>query len=397
MSHDVDEGEFPCSPLSGYHSDSLTLNDSAILDEDSGYEPGEEEVKEYAQFLGMDLDQHADLLWIAREGLKAPLPPPWKPCKTKEDPPRMYYFNFETGESSWEYPCDKQYKELFLKELEKKENKKGVAIKLFCDNVSKSPPPQVEVSNESTPQKSKKNETTEKPAENIVANNVEQNAKESNKSARKESDKTPKETTQKSENSEKEISEQAKVSPVDKTNGRKLSEKKQTTPAEKVQALRAETQVAVLEHKLREARAEHATTVAELAAEIARLADDLAAAESKCSEVVAELAAKAEFKEKLAATARSDAAAKASVAAANRERDDALAELAQLRQLTSDAREKSTPNERSVDSEKLRERLGAHDEEWNAKLSSVKGMVQQIKDYLESNGANEHSKLSSAP
>lgn len=47
--------------------------DSIILEEeiDPDYVPTEEEVLEYAKWLGMDLvaDQH--LFWIAKEGLKA--------------------------------------------------------------------------------------------------------------------------------------------------------------------------------------------------------------------------------------------------------------------------------------------------------------------------------------
>ncbi len=39
-------------------------------------------MEEYAIWLGMDLDKDKDLIWIAREGLKSPLPENWKPCKT---------------------------------------------------------------------------------------------------------------------------------------------------------------------------------------------------------------------------------------------------------------------------------------------------------------------------
>jgi len=31
----------------------------------------------------------------------------------------VYYFNFETGESLWDHPCDAQYKALYAKEKEK--------------------------------------------------------------------------------------------------------------------------------------------------------------------------------------------------------------------------------------------------------------------------------------
>jgi centrosomal protein CEP164 len=37
------------------------------------------EILEYAQWLGMDVQREPDLVWIAREGLKAPLPEHWKP------------------------------------------------------------------------------------------------------------------------------------------------------------------------------------------------------------------------------------------------------------------------------------------------------------------------------
>jgi hypothetical protein len=57
--------------------------DSIILEEevDPDYEPSQEEVVEYARWLGMDPDADADLLYIAREGVcvcrcSPPLPPP---------------------------------------------------------------------------------------------------------------------------------------------------------------------------------------------------------------------------------------------------------------------------------------------------------------------------------
>jgi hypothetical protein len=51
---------------------------------DPNYVPGDDEVIEYAKWLGMDLEKDNDLFWIAREGLMAPLPKNWKPCKTKD-------------------------------------------------------------------------------------------------------------------------------------------------------------------------------------------------------------------------------------------------------------------------------------------------------------------------
>ncbi|KAI8591541.1 hypothetical protein BDZ88DRAFT_393389, partial [Geranomyces variabilis] len=46
---------------------------------DENYEPTDEEIVDYAKFLGIDPDTEPDLLWIARQSLKAPLPPNWKP------------------------------------------------------------------------------------------------------------------------------------------------------------------------------------------------------------------------------------------------------------------------------------------------------------------------------
>ena len=43
--------------------------------------PTEDEILEYAKWLGMDPEEDKDLFYIAKEGLKAPLPKDWKPCK----------------------------------------------------------------------------------------------------------------------------------------------------------------------------------------------------------------------------------------------------------------------------------------------------------------------------
>merc|ERR1712194_25841 len=87
-----------------------------------GYEPSQKEILEYAEWLGMDAIKDADLLWIAKEGLKAPLPPPWKPCSTGggDNEGEIFYFNFETGESVWDHPCDEYHRKLLEKERAKK-------------------------------------------------------------------------------------------------------------------------------------------------------------------------------------------------------------------------------------------------------------------------------------
>ncbi|NXG42351.1 CE164 protein, partial [Psilopogon haemacephalus] len=71
----------------------------------------------YAQQIGIDPGKEPELLWLAREGIVAPLPPEWKPCQdTNGD---VYYFNFANGQSMWDHPCDDHYRELVVREREK--------------------------------------------------------------------------------------------------------------------------------------------------------------------------------------------------------------------------------------------------------------------------------------
>lgn len=82
-------------------------------------EPSEEDVRRYAAFLHMKLPEDEDLLWIPREGLCAPLPAPWTACRTSEE--ELFYYNFDTGESSWEHPCDDYYRKQYLAQKTRKQ------------------------------------------------------------------------------------------------------------------------------------------------------------------------------------------------------------------------------------------------------------------------------------
>ena len=53
------------------------------------------EIIGYAEFLGMDLTEDRDLLYIAEEGLKAPVPEPWKAFSNEQE--EIYYTNTITG------------------------------------------------------------------------------------------------------------------------------------------------------------------------------------------------------------------------------------------------------------------------------------------------------------
>ncbi|KAG0572544.1 hypothetical protein KC19_VG104200 [Ceratodon purpureus] len=86
----------------------LPTNNVVLEEEiDDKFEPSEEELMEYVRWLGMSLPEDQDLVWIAREGLKAPLPAYWKPWTDDDE---IYYFNFMSGDSVWEHPCDEYYR-----------------------------------------------------------------------------------------------------------------------------------------------------------------------------------------------------------------------------------------------------------------------------------------------
>nr|XP_023668021.1 centrosomal protein of 164 kDa isoform X1 [Paramormyrops kingsleyae]XP_023668022.1 centrosomal protein of 164 kDa isoform X1 [Paramormyrops kingsleyae] len=97
----------------------VQIGDQLILEEeyDENYIPSEQEVHEYAREIGIDPEQEPELLWLAREGIVAPLPDEWKPCQDVTGD--VYYFNFSSGQSTWDHPCDEQYRRLVVQEREK--------------------------------------------------------------------------------------------------------------------------------------------------------------------------------------------------------------------------------------------------------------------------------------
>eukprot|EP00445_Apocalathium_hangoei_P024359 CAMPEP_0203932656 /NCGR_PEP_ID=MMETSP0359-20131031/71011_1 /ASSEMBLY_ACC=CAM_ASM_000338 /TAXON_ID=268821 /ORGANISM="Scrippsiella Hangoei, Strain SHTV-5" /LENGTH=367 /DNA_ID=CAMNT_0050862127 /DNA_START=132 /DNA_END=1231 /DNA_ORIENTATION=- len=88
-----------------------------VLDADEPRVPSEDEVKEYAAFLGIDVESEPNLMWIAWEGVAAPVPTPWKACHNldAENEDEVFYFNFETAESVWDHPCDEKYRAMVEK------------------------------------------------------------------------------------------------------------------------------------------------------------------------------------------------------------------------------------------------------------------------------------------
>eukprot|EP00928_Gymnodinium_smaydae_P035524 TRINITY_DN2498_c0_g1_i1.p1 TRINITY_DN2498_c0_g1~~TRINITY_DN2498_c0_g1_i1.p1 ORF type:complete len:518 (-),score=128.82 TRINITY_DN2498_c0_g1_i1:63-1484(-) len=73
-------------------------------------EPSAEEAADYAEFLGIDPVKEPHLMWIARKGVVAPVPEPWKACTENGDD--VFYFNFETAESVWDHPSDETFRQM---------------------------------------------------------------------------------------------------------------------------------------------------------------------------------------------------------------------------------------------------------------------------------------------
>ena len=60
-------------------------------DEEGDYEPNLEEIHGYAKFLGINMETDQEFLFIAEEGLKAPVPEPWKTYFNEND--EIFYVN----------------------------------------------------------------------------------------------------------------------------------------------------------------------------------------------------------------------------------------------------------------------------------------------------------------
>ncbi len=81
--------------------------ESEELEESAKKKHSPQQIEEYARYLGMKLPEESQLLWIAEEGLDAPVAAPWVTQKDHED--YIYYFNTETQQKTYEHPMDKVY------------------------------------------------------------------------------------------------------------------------------------------------------------------------------------------------------------------------------------------------------------------------------------------------
>eukprot|EP00954_Amorphochlora_amoebiformis_P015335 1202111-Amorphochlora_amoeboformis.AAC.2 len=96
----------------------------------SNWKPTEDQILQYCEFLGMDMEDDSHLKYIAADALTAPIPPPWKEYETPDG--YVYYVNtvikhiLVTGKSSWEHPLDGFYKQMYL---DAKNMESGIAAK----------------------------------------------------------------------------------------------------------------------------------------------------------------------------------------------------------------------------------------------------------------------------
>ena len=103
----------PVGDIKSSSGDGLIPDQYEILDEvqDENYEPTADEIEEYAKYLGMDLLKDRHLFYIAKEGLRAPLPGPWKPCVGPDK--KVWYYNFSTKKWQEDHPCDDFYRKYY--------------------------------------------------------------------------------------------------------------------------------------------------------------------------------------------------------------------------------------------------------------------------------------------
>ena len=82
--------------------------------------PSKEQIEEYAKHLGMDVENDSDLLWIAEEGLKDPLPAGWVEYEDEKGQLYYAYGKEKNARTQWEHPNDDLWRNIYSDEKEKK-------------------------------------------------------------------------------------------------------------------------------------------------------------------------------------------------------------------------------------------------------------------------------------
>jgi DNA repair exonuclease SbcCD ATPase subunit len=79
-----------------------------VSDDDT--EIDQDELMGFAEHLGLVLPDEQDLMWICKMALNAPVPAGWTAHNDGEG--NTYYYNAETGASSWDHPSDPYFRGL---------------------------------------------------------------------------------------------------------------------------------------------------------------------------------------------------------------------------------------------------------------------------------------------
>jgi hypothetical protein len=79
--------------------------------QDSGSETDMKEVEQYARYLGMDIEEDADLLFVAKFAMEADVPAGWTACIDESG--EEFFCNLETGAVQREHPMDDKYKTMY--------------------------------------------------------------------------------------------------------------------------------------------------------------------------------------------------------------------------------------------------------------------------------------------
>ena len=71
-------------------------------------EPTEGQINAYAVFLGMNLEEDQEFMYLAKEGLSADVQEPWDTLY--DDNENIYYLNKKTGVTQEDHPMDEVYR-----------------------------------------------------------------------------------------------------------------------------------------------------------------------------------------------------------------------------------------------------------------------------------------------
>ncbi|VDM17438.1 unnamed protein product [Hydatigera taeniaeformis] len=96
------------------------VGNCTVLEEVENHVPTDEEVRMYAKAIGIDPDKEADLLYIAREGISAPVPSDWIVLQDRKG--GIFYQHKPSGVCIWEHPLDAQFRLRVVEAKSKKLN-----------------------------------------------------------------------------------------------------------------------------------------------------------------------------------------------------------------------------------------------------------------------------------